>query len=1065
MVFDSLTHKDLLFKIAFHPSIYLLKKTENEKIELIHPLEILRRWVNKILSISKIPKRIRNFKRDLMDCTILANLLNILIPNMNFLGSYLNLKLFERAEKFVSLVKTSSYEGFVCEPQEIVSANETQLIKFLANLFLWKTGLSEYSKQTKTTAPTTQKKEEEQKQADTDDAFDINITHDSQSSSILEIELEVTETDTNSEFDIDEANFTSPIVFPNQPIPAIKTPTVSVMESYYDSNNPDQIFRSLSKVQSLQSNIIPKSRDHIEKIPSLLETSFSQFLPQKSYTIEQFANMRIKDLKKIDILVDKLDDFMEAFCELSFQNDRIYFQKIRSNIQAFQIAKKNYWLNNLNCSVFFRSLMWVLSSEGIPYLDKGIQKRIQNEMNVIENPDCDPALIRDSVIKILYENGIDQQVLQPIKTQLMNFFDLLTYTVFFKQELAQNLVLLLVEKFVLKKDAFIPARNVIFHQLDSFVYGLVDYIKLQNTLFHFLSFFRISHPKTTANQIINQSKKTAIGKIIRTITQRALSENSKKLVQNALSDFKQKLEINEDDQEKFQQNQEYFQMFERAKEFMNNYLLDSDVIFLTVAVDYENCLDSLDDLSAGFFHVFEHLGFLVPFIKMAISQQIIAKKNQFVLFRTNDITSKFLTRFCATNGLDYLRNTLHDVLQEICQEGLEFEVDPYIEMPQRIKENLVNLRKYFHKILDKILASANFLPLGLKIISAHIRKETNTLLHINDLTVLGSLIFLRFICPAILSPHTFNIIDVVPDSATERGLLLLSSAIQTLGTGKTFGSNRAYLQPLNEDIEKRSSEMNNFLDSISTLNGDLCLAPTFTSEASFYLARSYRILQSHNKPNQNSKFNSNQVIDSIKDFILKKQSLNSFDKESFEIQKSRYNLLIIQDKIKYLTSGIAFLKQIYIDNSISENQLKDNSSKGKITNEEIGNLSETNLHSQETKPSEDFSDSIWKTVDREGNAFLFDSNSKQWNFVYLVLKSGNLLIFTQKTSNFNEKKIDSIIINENTKLEQKKLSKNDKKKIVKKILISSEKKKLFFGFETVENWNQWLAWISQDLNN
>ncbi len=57
---------------------------------------------------------------------------------------------------------------------------------------------------------------------------------------------------------------------------------------------------------------------------------------------------------------------------------------------------------------------------------------------------------------------------------------------------------------------------------------------------------------------------------------------------------------------------------------------------------------------------------------------------------------------------------------------------------------------------------------------------------------INSFIFLRLICPAILNPRQFNLINEIPSETASRSLILIAKSLQNLANLNEFGT-KVYL--------------------------------------------------------------------------------------------------------------------------------------------------------------------------------------------------------------------------------------------------------------------------------
>ena len=106
-------------------------------------------------------------------------------------------------------------------------------------------------------------------------------------------------------------------------------------------------------------------------------------------------------------------------------------------------------------------------------------------------------------------------------------------------------------------------------------------------------------------------------------------------------------------------------------------------------------------------------------------------------------------------------------------------------------------------------------------------------------TVTGSLFFLRFVCPALVSPDQFGL--VAPDNPLappeRKALVLLTKAVQKLANGALFGTQAAYMAALNGTLEALRSQWDLALSSLLAISGTMVsvarpLFPFSASDAS-----------------------------------------------------------------------------------------------------------------------------------------------------------------------------------------------------------------------------------------
>ncbi|KAK4311999.1 hypothetical protein Pmani_016536 [Petrolisthes manimaculis] len=163
-------------------------------------------------------------------------------------------------------------------------------------------------------------------------------------------------------------------------------------------------------------------------------------------------------------------------------------------------------------------------------------------------------------------------------------------------------------------------------------------------------------------------------------------------------------------------------------------------------------------------------------------------------------------------------DTLRQVITKVVEASLDCEVDPMkvpqISSLQKQQENLTSIvRMTWSRIVNSHL---NF-PLELRECFCLYRERLTALgkQHLSD-NLISASIFLRFLCPAILSPSLFNITQEYPDERASRNLTLIAKTLQTLANFTKFQGKENFMEFMNEFIELEQAQMKLFLKQISS---------------------------------------------------------------------------------------------------------------------------------------------------------------------------------------------------------------------------------------------------------
>ncbi|KAL8562893.1 hypothetical protein ACOMHN_004585 [Nucella lapillus] len=217
--------------------------------------------------------------------------------------------------------------------------------------------------------------------------------------------------------------------------------------------------------------------------------------------------------------------------------------------------------------------------------------------------------------------------------------------------------------------------------------------------------------------------------------------------------------------------------------------------------------------------------------------------NEHLTFRGNSIATKAMEAYMKLVGKRYLRDTLGDFVKSVVKTEDDCEVDPTkVSTPASLECHQANLLMYANMAWVKVINSYCYFPNELREVFTNFRDHCRAKgkEDFSD-NLISASIFLRFLCPAILSPSLFNLTQEYPEERAARNLTLIAKTIQTLANFTQFGGKEEFMIFMNTFIESEASNMKTFLRKISTeesgnqflhYDGDMDLGRELTSEES-----------------------------------------------------------------------------------------------------------------------------------------------------------------------------------------------------------------------------------------
>ena len=193
-----------------------------------------------------------------------------------------------------------------------------------------------------------------------------------------------------------------------------------------------------------------------------------------------------------------------------------------------------------------------------------------------------------------------------------------------------------------------------------------------------------------------------------------------------------------------------------------------------------------------------------------------------LLFRGNTLLTQSLEFHMRRLGTEYLDQVLQEKINDINELNLDCEVDPS-KLPPHTSAS--DLDQRWHRLIllttelwRCISTSANQLPGELRHILKYIRAVAEDrygdFLRTVTYTSVSGFLFLRFICPAILSPKLFGLLRDHPHPRAQRTLTLIAKVLQKMSNMSTFGKREEWMEPMNKFLTTQRPVFRDYIDQV-----------------------------------------------------------------------------------------------------------------------------------------------------------------------------------------------------------------------------------------------------------
>ncbi len=173
---------------------------------------------------------------------------------------------------------------------------------------------------------------------------------------------------------------------------------------------------------------------------------------------------------------------------------------------------------------------------------------------------------------------------------------------------------------------------------------------------------------------------------------------------------------------------------------------------------------------------------VAAFLAHVAACELSVSSDAIALFRGNGLTPKMFSAVAHLVGRKYLCS-LSPLVRRVCAESRRqsHEIAPNrVRKGESVSRNQRSLETLCGVFMEKILASREAVPTEIRCLAASVERILRGHSRPVVLCCVAGFFFLRFVCPAIVAPAHYGLLDEPPPPRAQRSLVLVTKCIQRL---------------------------------------------------------------------------------------------------------------------------------------------------------------------------------------------------------------------------------------------------------------------------------------------
>uniref|UniRef100_A0A182K4P8 Ras GTPase-activating protein 1 n=1 Tax=Anopheles christyi TaxID=43041 RepID=A0A182K4P8_9DIPT len=237
----------------------------------------------------------------------------------------------------------------------------------------------------------------------------------------------------------------------------------------------------------------------------------------------------------------------------------------------------------------------------------------------------------------------------------------------------------------------------------------------------------------------------------------------------------------------------------------------------------EICHNDRIPLATSLLKVFRHEKRETELLRILCQAEVARENETSTLFRGASLATTLMDLYMRAECTLFLQSAVSDTVQRILDSKQSAELNPTkMDVNDDACSNAEFLLMILDQVTQSIFTSPDACPRTVRYIcnclqKAVVAKWPSPSERLVRTRVVSGFIFLRLLCPALLNPRQFGLVNETPHQMATRSLIMVAKCLQNLANLVEFGGKEPYMEVVNPFILKNKERMIVFLDQLSSV--------------------------------------------------------------------------------------------------------------------------------------------------------------------------------------------------------------------------------------------------------